>query len=365
MLLDWRDGEWDGRRGILDMGCDFGRFAPGEFHARSETRPRHGCLSVLVLLLCSSKSHLRNALAVPCRLQVRFDHAQSVSNKTTGVRSFNFHSIDLNAYLYREKRTLAKMATVLGNTSGAAHWTAQADELLPRLQERFYKPDPSGKGGFFQDRYFNGTFLDEQGCEGYAALFCEVATPEQAANVAVTLSDPTRFLLNFSLPTVSAKNSEFNPNGYWKGSTCALGLGLNLTLLACFPAPRRPTNRLMCSPLPCLSDADWGLQSDAVAGSRGPGLDQVWFAYAGLKLYSDKVAALPGSPSRGVNLGQLADEIKHRTLAGGKGFAAGDTTPFNEHYNPNTGQPIGAQQFSWTAAHSLMWAFEGRDIVCT
>lgn len=73
--------------------------------------------------------------------------------------------------------------------------------------------------GFFQDRYFNGTFVPVQGCEGYSALFCEVATSKQAEAVAITLSDPKRFLLNFSLPTASAQNPMFNANGYWKGST--------------------------------------------------------------------------------------------------------------------------------------------------
>ena len=55
---------------------------------------------------------------------IRFSLAGHASNATSGISSFNFHSIDLNAYLYKEKRTLAKMATVLGNSSGAAHWTA-------------------------------------------------------------------------------------------------------------------------------------------------------------------------------------------------------------------------------------------------
>jgi hypothetical protein len=86
-------------------------------------------------------------------------------NDSTGVSSFNFHSIDLNAYLYKEKRTLAAMATALGNSSGAKHWTAEADALLPRLQAYFFKPDDSATGGgFFQDRYFNGTFVPVQVC---------------------------------------------------------------------------------------------------------------------------------------------------------------------------------------------------------
>ena len=181
------------------------------------------------------------------------------------MRTFDFHSIDLNSYLYREKLTLAAMATALGNRSGAAHWRAEASALLPILQQHFYKPDAAGGGGFFQDRYFNGSFVAVQGCEGYAALFCGVATAHQAVAVAKTLSDTKRFLLNFSLPTASAANPAFNPNGYWKGST-------------------------------------W--------------LDQVWFAYTGLKAYG---------------LHDLAENIKGRTLSKGRGFQAGDSTPLNEH----------------------------------
>ena len=53
---------------------------------------------------------------------IRFSLAGHAHNDSTGVSSFNFHSIDLNAYLYKEKRTLAAMAAVLGNSSGAQVW---------------------------------------------------------------------------------------------------------------------------------------------------------------------------------------------------------------------------------------------------
>ena len=82
---------------------------------------------------------------------------------------------------------------------------------------------------------------------------------------------------------------------------------------------------------------------------------QVWFAYTGLKSYGARgVRPAPG----GVDLAALARNIKHRTLSKGQGFGLNDTTPLNEHYNPYTGQPLGAQHFSWTAAHSLLWARE-------
>lgn len=230
---------------------------------------------------------------------VRFmpQYAQSVSNSTSQVTTLNFWSIDLNAYLYREKRVLSDVARAVGDAAAADRWAHEADELLPRLQQTFYQPGPSPTNGFFQDRYLNGTILPVQGCEGYAALFCKVATQSQAEAVAVTLSDPAAFLLNFSLPTVSKKDKDYNGKGYWKG-----------------PA--------------------W--------------LDQTWFAYKGLMLYSQTAPALA----------DLAHQIRSHVFAKGKGFHAKDTTPLNEHYDPDTGEPLGATHFSWSAAHSLLWVLE-------
>ena len=161
-------------------------------------------------------------------------------------------------------------------------------------------------------REVNGSFLPIQGCEGYAALFAGVASPSQAKAVAAALSDPRKFLLNFSLPTVSLANPGYIEHGYWKGPT-------------------------------------W--------------LDQTWFAYTGLKYYAAAgagEAASSSSDSGSIDMAALAKEIQRRTLTVGQGFPAGDTTPLNEHYDAQTGQPLGAKQFSWTAAHALMWAYEGR-----
>ena len=64
-----------------------------------------------------------------------------------------------------------------------------------------------------------GSTVDVQGCEGFAALFCGVATDSQAAAMANVLGDPSLFLLNFSLPTVSKANPHFDPTKYWEGPT--------------------------------------------------------------------------------------------------------------------------------------------------
>lgn len=101
--------------------------------------------------------------AIPMLL---YAQGTTVSNATTGVSTLNFHSIDLNAYLYKEKQTMAKMAAVLGNVTGAAYWKASAEALLPLLQSTFFHVSPVDGSGFYQDKFFNGTALDIQGCEG-------------------------------------------------------------------------------------------------------------------------------------------------------------------------------------------------------
>jgi hypothetical protein len=154
-------------------------------------------------------------------------HARTVHNPQPsaqggydGQRSytFDFWAVDMNSYLYREKVALAEMATVLGNATGRAYWQASAAQLLPKLQKMFYVPGPGDKG-FFQDRYFNESSLAVQGCEGFAALFCGVASQEQASAVAKTLTDPGLFLANFSLSSVSLDNPHFNATNYWEGPT--------------------------------------------------------------------------------------------------------------------------------------------------
>ena len=102
-------------------------------------------------------------------------------------------------------------------TSTTAYWKASADALLPLLQTTFFHVSEVDGSGYYQDKYFNGTALNIQGCEGYSALFCGVATEKQAAAMTATLSDKSKFNLNFSVPTVSMANKFYAEKGYWKG----------------------------------------------------------------------------------------------------------------------------------------------------
>mmetsp|Transcript_46938 Transcript_46938/g.109862 ORF Transcript_46938/g.109862 Transcript_46938/m.109862 type:complete len:263 (+) Transcript_46938:1-789(+) len=249
---------------------------------------------------------------------VRFlpQYANTVTNTSTQVRTLDFWSIDLNAYLLEDKLTLSAMAHELGFETEARSWDASAAILRVRLQETFFvagKGSPSQRStevgartGFFSDVYFNGTALPIRGCEGYAALFAKAATLAQATQVAETLRDPEEFLLNFSLPSVSKSNQFYNPDGYWKGPT-------------------------------------W--------------VDQTWFAYTGLRRYQS-MAKQQGDAESEAFLSDLASTLRRRLFSQCKSLSSGDSTPLSEHYHPETGSPRGATHFSWTAAHVLMWIEE-------
>lgn len=243
---------------------------------------------------------------------VRFmpQYATSITNASSHVTTLNFWSIDLNAHLYKEKRILGRLALTLGDASASNRWNVDAARLLPILQSTFFQQGRGDQDGFFQDRYLNGSAVPVKGCEGFAALFAEVATVPQALAMAKVLGNPRAFLLNFSLPTVSKEDMHYDAHGYWKGPT-------------------------------------W--------------LDQTWFAYTGLATYAELWRRSPdfdGSEP----FTALAEELKRRVFTVGVGFRANDTTPLHEHYHAETGEPQGVTHFSWTAAHALMWAVErGED----
>ena len=54
-------------------------------------------------------------------------------------------------------------------------------------------------------------------CEGYTALFCGVATQDQAGAMTKVLSDRSLFLLIFSLPSLSRGNAHYSRAEYWQG----------------------------------------------------------------------------------------------------------------------------------------------------
>lgn len=145
---------------------------------------------------------------------VRFDSAAMLRNSASAW-SMNQESVDLNAYLYAEKRLLARMAEALDRPREAARYREEAVRLRTSIQASMY----DDATGFFYDTAIDGgSRVDVQGPEGWAPLWTGVATEQQASSVARTMLDPDKFATHMPFPTLAADHPQFNPtDGYWRG----------------------------------------------------------------------------------------------------------------------------------------------------
>jgi putative isomerase len=146
---------------------------------------------------------------------VRFDNASMLQN---GKHSFsmNRESVDLNSYLYAEKKYLALMADVLGNESDVVTFNQEADTLKSLIQERMF----DNNTGYFYDILLDGKgFCKAQGPEGWIPLWAGAATQEQAEKVKQVMMDSSKFATYIPFPTVAKDRPEFTPtyDGYWRG----------------------------------------------------------------------------------------------------------------------------------------------------
>lgn len=143
---------------------------------------------------------------------IRFDHCFIVDGSNYSI---NTESVDLNAYLAKEKGTISKIAEVLGY-SESKKWKEESDLLAARVRTEFYDEQV---GFFFDIDAENGRFLnDALGPEGWTPLWCEIATAEQSRAVMAHMLDTRKFNTNVPLPTIDVSHRAFDPlNGYWRG----------------------------------------------------------------------------------------------------------------------------------------------------
>lgn len=145
---------------------------------------------------------------------VRFDNTKMIPNKWQGG-SMNRESVDLNAYLFAEKKYLAKMATYLGKEQEAQMYQATAQKLQTTIHEMFYDKE---SGWFYDIDLETKQHLKVYGAEGWVPLWTKAATKEQAARVRETMLNSTKFATYIPFPTLAADHPKFKPkNGYWRG----------------------------------------------------------------------------------------------------------------------------------------------------
>ncbi|RPJ52852.1 MAG: hypothetical protein EHM24_33695, partial [Acidobacteria bacterium] len=143
---------------------------------------------------------------------VRFDE---VSMRTLDDRAWtlDLESVDLNAYLYAEKRYLAEISKELLREDpaiglGAGRLQAGTRAWLFDRQSSYFRDAPAdGRGR-----------LAPQGPEGWIPLWAGVASPEQAAAVRRVLLDPRKFATYLPFPTLAADHPAFEPARSWRGA---------------------------------------------------------------------------------------------------------------------------------------------------
>ena len=204
-------------------------------------------------------------------------------------------SVDLNAFLAADAAGLSLIATALGHKADAARWASRTRALGTRVQRCFWDPDAR----FFFDRDVSNTASDSQGCTG--RLLSHRGRGAEAWSV---------------LWSGWASPAQAQALGEAMEDAQAFGGGL---------------------PLPTAARDNPGFGPQIYWRGR-VWVDQLFFGLDGLRRAGDRARA---------------DRLWRRFLNGAGGLAG--EGPVNENYDPDSGAPLGAPHFSWTAAHLLLW----------
>ena len=124
--------------------------------------------------------------------------------------------IDLCCQQVLSARCLAKIAPLVGKADEVRKWELEADELAAKINRLMW----SDRTGFYHDVFSEtNNKLAAKTAAGFWALVAGVASPRQAAALAAHLKDEKTFGARNSIPSLSADDPNFQPDGgYWLGS---------------------------------------------------------------------------------------------------------------------------------------------------
>ena len=143
---------------------------------------------------------------------VRFDEA-TLRKLDDHAWTLNQESVDLNAYLYAEKRYLAEIMRALLKDPDPALGVS-AGRLQAAIRAWMY----DAQTGYFHDvDAVTGAKVRAQGPEGWIPLWAGVATHGQAEAVRRALIDGRKFATHVPFPTLAADHPKLESKGYWRG----------------------------------------------------------------------------------------------------------------------------------------------------
>lgn len=124
--------------------------------------------------------------------------------------------VDLNSYLNREMRLLAKMAPILAKDHETAGWDRRADEHEKLIYSRLFDPE---------DRLFYDRLVAEDRLHkvltpaSFAPLWCEIKLPSglAAEMMAKYLTNPKHFFGARPFPCVAYSDRHYDSEQFWRG----------------------------------------------------------------------------------------------------------------------------------------------------
>ena len=133
----------------------------------------------------------------------------------------NFEGPDLNSMLVMEAKSLAEMAILLGYREDAGKWSADAEDRSKLINK--YMWDKAN--GFYynvnrNDQSFSYQHPDDLKIKeiiGFLPLWAGVSDTEKSSKLFSTMTNQDEFWRPYGVPTLSAKDSYYNPIGYWNG----------------------------------------------------------------------------------------------------------------------------------------------------
>jgi hypothetical protein len=123
--------------------------------------------------------------------------------------------LDLTIMIINEMHCLAEMAEVLDKPGEAEKWVNAAEKVIELVNERmwddetafFYHVDKKDHSFHFMERD-----LRRQEIIGFLAMWAKAVTPERAALLVKTLTDPQKFWRKYGIPTLAADDPWYSPD---------------------------------------------------------------------------------------------------------------------------------------------------------
>jgi len=184
------------------------------YESGMDNAARFGFIEPSALQRYADRTYGGDLAAASLDWQVNVVENRDSQGKLVGY-SLDQESVDLNAFLYREKLILADIAKELGEQSAARTWNAQAVQLRGLINRSFF----DASSGFYYDRQLGGKLLTMRGRgpEGWTALWAGAAEQQQADAVIAKMLDPAEFATPVPMPTAAVSNPSYAPDIYWRG----------------------------------------------------------------------------------------------------------------------------------------------------